>query len=211
LFGAPDSTRSPVCRSREYFLDIGRAYAGEQRSTIPAVSRLARPAVVAVLFAALGCLPAAGTARPAATRVLTEHGVDGLRLGRTRMAIRTRGLIGRIHQGCELASPRPTVASLRPPLVGAATFGGSGPGSRLTALSIRAGAVTDHGIAIGSSTGQVLRAYPNARVRNSAPSSPIQFNAVVVKRAGKPRIWFMLDHRGGHVRSFEAPQPQICE
>ena len=173
--------------------------------------RLARPAVVAALFAALACLPAAGTARPAATRVLSEHGVDGLRLGRTRMAIRTRGLIGRIHQGCELASPRPTVASLRPPLVGAATFGGSGPGSRLTALSVRAGAVTDHGIAIGSSAGRVLHAYPNARVRNSAPSSPIQFNAVVVKRTGKPRIWFMLDRRGGHVRSFEVPQPQICE
>ncbi len=176
-----------------------------------AVSRLARPAVVAALFGALACIPAAGTARPAATPILTERGVDGLLLGRTRMAIRARGLIGPIHQGCELASPRPSVASLRPPLVGAATFGGPGPSSRLTALSVRAGAVTDHGIAIGSSAADVLRAYPNAHVKNSARSNPIHFSAVVVKRDGRYRIWFMLDHRGGHVRSFEVPLPQICE
>jgi hypothetical protein len=175
------------------------------------VSRLARPAVVAALFGALACLPAAGIARPAATPILNEHGVDGLLLGRTRKAIRTRGLIGPIHRGCELASPRPSVASLRPPLVGAATFGGPGPSSRLTAVSVRAGAVTDRGIAIGSSAADVLRAYPNAHVKNSARSNPVRFNAVVVKRGGRYRIWFMLDHRGGHVRSFEVPLLQICE
>ena len=34
---------------------------------------------------------------------------------------------------------------------------------------------------------------------------------VVVKRDGRYRIWFLLDRRGGHVRSIEVPRPQICE
>jgi len=143
--------------------------------------------------------------------VLTERGVDGLLLGRSLAAIRSRHLIGRLRKGCELASPRPYFAPLRAPLTGTATFSGRTPASKLTFLSVRAGAVTSRGIAIGSPGRQALHAYANAHIKNSAPSNPVKFNAIVVKRDGRYRLWFLLDRRGGNVRSFEVPYPQICE
>ena len=43
------------------------------------------------------------------------------------------------------------------------------------------------------------------------PAIIARFDGKVLARGGKYRIWFLLDHRGGHVTSFEVPRPQICE
>lgn len=162
-----------------------------------------------------------GSSRPAAdtlplrshstAAVLTERGVGGLRLGRSLAAIRRDRLIGPVSPGCELASPRPFGARIRAPLAGFATFDGRAATSRLVALSITGGARTSRGVTIGTSAANVRHAYPGARVENSGPPNPIQFNAIVVSRAGRDRIWFFLDRRGGRVRSIDLPSAQFCE
>src|SRR4051794_24091986 len=102
----------------------------------------------------------------AATAVATaptlgERGVGGLVLGRPLAALRAEGLVVPTPPGCELASPRPLVARLRPPFSGWATFGGA-PRHRLEALAVTAGAATSRGIAVGARGSDVARAYPGA-------------------------------------------------
>jgi hypothetical protein len=154
-------------------------------------------------------IAAAHIAAKLSTLRLTDTGVPGLRLGMRLDAIRRAGLIGALNPGCDLYSPLPFEATLRSPLGGVATFSGNTSSSKLIALEITAGAVTDRGIAIGSSAASVLRAYPGAIVQNS--TEPLTFNAIAFSRAGKSIIWFFLDRAGGHVRSFALPQPQFCE
>lgn len=158
----------------------------------------------------------AAAKRPVSTElaggpILTERGVGGLRLGRTLSEVRRAKLIGRVRPGCELVRPRPYWARLRSPLRGSATFTGSRGTSRLDALLITSGAVTDRGVRIGSTAAQVLRAYPEAKVQNSRPGDPLQFSAIQVTRGGRSRLWFMLDRPRGRVLSFEIPGPQFCE
>ena len=168
-------------------------------------------AVAATLAVAAALVPAQSSSSSASRYVLTERGTGRLLLGSSLGSIRARGLIGSLSPGCELAQPRPYVAPLRAPLVGTATFDGRKATSRLIVLSVRGGPVaTSRGIAIGSRGLDALHAYPNAHIKNSAPSNPIVFHAVVIKRDGRYRLWFLLDGRG-HVTSFEVPLPQICE
>jgi hypothetical protein len=146
----------------------------------------------------------------AGTSGLTEKGVGPLLLGRTLAEINREHLIGPATPGCELASPRPIGARLHAPFVGYATFGGAAP-HRLQALSISAGVKTSRGVAIGDRGARVLHAYPGARVLNSRPGDPLQFNAIVVRSSGRDRMWFLLDRPNGHVTEFDVPAPQFCE
>ncbi len=184
------------------------------RAHLPAAERPARrirsvrAAVVAGLVAAT--IPAALAAN-ATSPVITERGVGGLTLGRTLAQVRGAGLVGRVTPGCELASPRPYGARLQAPLQGFATFSGRAATSRLVSLSITGGAATDRQVTIGTTAAKVRRAYPKARLQNSRAGDPIEIYAIVVARARRDRIWFVLDRPGGRVQSIHIPGPEFCE
>ena len=167
-----------------------------------------RRQMVGWITLASGLVPAVAGAAPL---VLTEHGVPGLTIGRTLAAVRADGLVGKLSPGCELASPRPSFAPLRAPLVGSVEFDGSGPKAKLITLNITKGAMTDRGIRIGASAAAVRRAYPKARVEHSAAPNPLEYDAIVVTRGGEDRIWFLLNKRGGHVQSMSLPGANFCE
>lgn len=139
--------------------------------------------------------------------ILTERGVGGLRLGDPLTTTRAHHLIGPLAPGCELGTPRPVVARLTGSLTGTAEFTGNPGSRRLGAISVTRGAVTDRHVGIGSSAIAVLHAYPDSRRERS--TSGLQFSAVIVKRGGRDRMWFLL--RGGRVASIELPSPQFCE
>ena len=161
--------------------------------------------VVALLAVGVGAA-AADTMAP----VLNEQGVGGLKMGRTLAAIKADHLIGPTTPGCELASPRPVVAQLKAPLRGSATFSKRNGVFRLSALVVTAGARTDRGVKIGDTGASVLKAYPGSKPLNQSTSG-IVIHAIVVKRAGVDRIWFMLNRKAGTVRQFALPTAQICE
>jgi hypothetical protein len=142
--------------------------------------------------------------------VITEQGVRGLRLGRPLAKARTTGLIGATTPGCELATPRPIGAQLKSPLRGFATFGGGGS-HPLQALSVRKGVITVRHIAVGATAAAVRNAYPQAHLLTSKPDDAIQLTALIVRRNGKDKMWFLLDKVGGHVTEIDVPAPQICE
>ena len=170
----------------------------------PRLSVLVAAAAAALLVPAV--TPAAGTR----LLVLTERNVDGLRLGQTLAQARGTGRIGPTTPGCELASPRPLAARLRPPLKGFATFDGKAP-HRLLSLDVTGGAQTTRHVRVGTSAVAARRAYPEAHLRTSKPSDPLQLTALIVKRGGKDRIWLMLNRPGGRVTDLAVPGPQLCE
>jgi hypothetical protein len=79
------------------------------------------------------------------------------------------------------------------------------------ALSITGGARTDRGVAVGDSAAEVVRHYPRAAAINSRANDPLQIFALTVSSNGRKRLWFELDHKGGHVISIEVPGIQACE
>ena len=152
----------------------------------------------------------AGMAAAAKPLVVTENGVRGLKLGKPLADARRTGLIGPTGPGCELASPRPLVARLRPPLKGFATFDGKAP-HPLVALDVTGGAITVKHVGVGDSAAKAQRAYPNARLLVSKPDDPLQLTALIVTRGGKDRMWLMLNKPGGHVTDIDIPIVQACE
>ena len=165
------------------------------------------PAVAAALLLAVS---AAGARERVRLLTLTERGVDGVQLGRTLAQVRATGRIAAATPGCELVSPRPLVAQLRAPLKGYATFDGAPP-HRLIALDVVAGVQTTRHVAVHATAASVHRKYPAARLLVSKPSDPIQLMAYIVRRGGKDRMWFRLDHPRGYVAAIDVPAPQICE
>jgi hypothetical protein len=123
---------------------------------------------------------------------------------------RKTALVGPTRPGCELVLPRPLTAELRPPLTGFATFSGGGA-KPLESLLVERGAQTVRRIAPGATAAAVRRAYPEAQLLTARPTDPIQLTALIVKRGGKDRIWFMLDRPGGRVIQLAIPLPQVCE
>src|SRR5215211_3342871 len=179
-------------------LVLARVFAGLAATTIVALP---------VASAAVHGLPR-GPGGRSRRQTLSEHGTRMLPIGAPLAKVRRLGFIGAVRAGCELASPRPYVAKLRLPLIGTATFDGGKPTSRLRSVSIQAGVITSRGVVLGLSKDFVLRRYPHARIRKSPRGAPIAYKAVVVRRDGKDRMWFLLDRRG-LVKSFEIPRPQF--
>jgi len=167
-----------------------------------------RVALGAFLLAAGVMALGAGASHPL---VLSEKGVGGLQLGRSLAQIQSLHLIGAIRMGCDLSSTPSYNASLEAPFAGDATFDGNKPTSRLVALSITGGAVTNRGVAIGSSAAAVKHAYPTAKVQDSPPPNALVFYALAVQKGNKDLLWFLLDHHGGKVELFDVPVPQFCD
>lgn len=162
--------------------------------------------VVVLTTILVGTTVASAAAAPV---VMSERGLPGLRLGGTLAAARAAGLIGPLTAGCELASPRPYVAPLRAPLAGTVEFNGRGPRSRVSAIVVTKGAVTNRGIGVGSPSKKVRAAYPGARVVHEDQS--LVYDAIIVRRGGADRIWFLLDKRGGRVQDIHIPSVSFCE
>lgn len=160
-----------------------------------------------VLGIAAACLPATAIGSVA---VVSPQGFGGVRIGMTLKDARSGGLVGGLTKGCELASPLPWVARLRPPLRGFVTFDGNKRTSKLVNITVMGEGNTAKGIGIGSTFTQVRKAYPTARVENAAPQDPIQLFSVWVGRPGKGMV-IRLQRKGGPVDAIYVPLPEICE
>jgi hypothetical protein len=150
--------------------------------------------------------------RPAAHRLLfrasstiTPHGVGRLRLGRRAGALQRRHLIGNLRKGCEIDVGQ-RVAPLRAPLRGWAIFANGG--SRLTSLSIEAGAATALGIGVGSTAADARAAYQAADWEHMPP---LGVDVLWVNDIDHPKFSFVVDPETHRVHSISIPNPNFCE
>ncbi len=118
-------------------------------------------ALVAVAAAAIASPP---TARDSAAAVITPIRVDGVHLGDTHADLRSRGKVGPIGPGCELAENTRS-AKLKPPLKGSVNYTQSNP-RKVVDISITGGAKA-RGVGIGATIAAIKAKFPHAKVDHS--------------------------------------------
>jgi hypothetical protein len=136
-------------------------------------------------LALVSILVAAGTAF-AAGAVITPVRVDGVHLGDTHADLRTRGKVGPIRPGCELA-PNTRSAKLKAPLKGSVNYTLSSP-RKVDSITITGGAKA-RGVGIGSKIQAILAKFPHAKVDHSTEQV---FQLTLVRTPKRP-------HSGGRI------------
>jgi hypothetical protein len=160
-------------------------------------------------LAAAGAL-AVSAAAPAATSStkITGSGAGGVKLGATYKSLRSKGLVGKIRQGCELGGPNTRSARLRSPLRGSVNFTLDTP-RRVTDVQITGGAKA-RGVGIGGTIRRIKTAYPKAKVSH-ATDDTFEFTLVRVPRSGGGRIAFAVSTKTHKVILIGVPQLAVCE
>ena len=122
-----------------------------------------RPLRPSLVLALVVVLVAAGTAFAAAA-VITPTRVDGVHLGDTHADLRSRGKVGPIRPGCELAANTRS-AKLKAPLKGSVNYTQSSP-RKVDSITITGGAKA-RGVGIGATIAQIKAKFPHAKIDHS--------------------------------------------
>jgi hypothetical protein len=162
---------------------------------------------VLLMLAALSALTAA-VALAAAPQQITPSGVGQVKLHATYSFLHSRGLVGTIHKGCELAGPNARAADLKAPLKGSVDFTMTSP-RKVTDISVRGGA-TARGVGIGATIAQIKAKFPKAVVDHSTDST---FGTTLVKipKNGGGRLQFAVDIHTHKVVLIGVPFIATCD
>ena len=161
------------------------------------------------LLAAIGTLLVAGAvAFAAAPKRITAERVGEVRIGMTYSEAREKGLIGRMRDGCPLASPPRKTARLRAPLEGSVDFTDRTP-RKVAIISVRGGARA-RGVGIGSTIRQIRAAFPKARV-DHGPEEIFEITLVKIPKDGGGRIQFAVSTKTKRTILVGVPYVQFCE
>ena len=162
-------------------------------------------ALVAVAAVALASPPAA---RDAAAKVITPTRVDGVHLGDTHQDLRSRGKVGPIRPGCELAENTRS-AKLKLPLKGNVQYTLSNP-RKVDSISITGGAKA-RGVGIGAKIPAIKAKFPNAKVTHQTDDV---FQLTLVRTPRRPsggRITFGVSTITKRTTIIGVPFIAFCE
>lgn len=166
-----------------------------------------RFAAVAALGATLA-LTAAPALAAQAPVLMTAQGIGPIKIGATLASLKAAHLIGKVQLGCELNQPRGYGAPLKNTFKG---FVGFDQHKRVTSISAESRAVDVHGLTIGSTDEQVLKAYPKAHYDKAKTTDPIPYSVIAVGPVGTPRYSFLVDPKTRKVVELDIPYAQVCE
>lgn len=161
-----------------------------------------------LLAAGAALLSVGAIAMAAAPKRITPERVGQVRIGMTYKEAREKGLIGRMRDGCPLASPPRKTARLRAPLSGSVDFSDRTP-RRVRIISVRGGARA-RGVGIGSTIRQIRAAFPKARV-DHGPEEIFEITLVKVPKDGGGRIQFAVSIETKKTVLVGVPYVQFCE
>ncbi|MEA2410457.1 MAG: hypothetical protein QOC77_1018 [Thermoleophilaceae bacterium] len=148
------------------------------------------------------------TAYAASTAKITPSGVDGVKIGATYTALHQKGLIGKIHHGCELGGPNTRSANLKSPLNGQVNFTLHSP-RKVTDITIRGGAKA-RGRGIGATIAQIKSAFPKAKVDHSTDST-FGLTLVRVPKNGGGKLEFGVSTKTKRATLIGVPFIAFCE
>ena len=167
-----------------------------------------RPLRPSLLLALVIALVVAGTAFAAAA-VITPTRVDGVHLGDTHADLRSRGKVGPIRPGCELA-PNTKSAKLKAPLQGSVNYTLTSP-RKVDSITITGGAKA-RGVGIGATIAQIKAKFPQAKVDHSTDQV---FQLTLVKTPKRPhnggRIMFGVSTQTKRTTIIGVPFIAFCE
>jgi hypothetical protein len=161
--------------------------------------------LVALAAVAIASPPAA---RDSAAAVITPTRVDGVHLGDTHTDLRSRGKVGPIGPGCELA-PNTRSAKLKAPLKGSVDYTQSSP-RKVDSISITGGAKA-RGVGIGATIAAIKAKFHNAIVDHSTEQV---FQLTIVRTPKRPnggRIMFGVSTQTHKTTIIGVPFIAFCE
>jgi hypothetical protein len=157
---------------------------------------------------AIGAAGASASSLHAAAAKITPSGVDGVKIGATYTALRQKGLIGKIHHGCELGGANTRSANLKSPLKGQVNFTLHSP-RKVTDITINGGAKA-RGVGIGATIAQIKSAFPKAKVDHSTDST-FQLTLVRIPKNGGGKIEFGVSTKTKRTTLIGVPFIAFCE
>ena len=167
-----------------------------------------RPLRSSLQVALVIALVVAGTAFAAAAAI-TPTRVDGVHLGDTHADLRSRGKVGPIRPGCELA-PNTKSAKLKAPLQGSVNYTLTSP-RKVDSITITGGAKA-RGVGIGATIAQIKAKFPQAKVDHSTDQV---FQLTLVKTPKRPhsggRIMFGVSTQTKRTTIIGVPFIAFCE
>jgi hypothetical protein len=175
-------------------------------TTHPLLRKLGTTAAIAGLgAAAIGTAAAPAESGPEAA-VITQSGVDGVKIGNTYAGLRKRHKIGKIRKGCELGGPNTRGARLLSPLKGSVDFTLSSP-RKVTNITITGGAEA-RGVGIGATIKQIKEKFPHAKVDHSTDHT---FGITLVRAGSRGRIKFGVSTKTHKTELIGVPFIAFCE
>jgi|SRR4051812_6896944 len=163
---------------------------------------------ICVLVAATAVSALGSSAAKPALRPATPKGIGPYKIGDTIGSLSKRGLIKKLHPGCEL-DPGQRYANLKAPLRGIAIFGHGG--KRITALSSTAGWETAAGVHVGMPVGKARAAYPGATYIKPKDNSPFFLGFLFVPNSQKTKMAFIVNPDTQTVVQIGIPSLSLCE
>ena len=177
---------------------------------------LLRPSHLLALLAAAvaaGALAIGSSASPpasgAAAAVITPTRVDGVHLGDTHADLRSRGKVGKLQKGCELAENTKS-AKLLAPLKGTVNYTLTNP-RKVDNIAITGGAKA-RGVGIGATIAQIKAKFPHAKVTHKTDQV---FQLTLVRTPKRPvsggRITFGVSTQTHKTTIIGVPFIAFCE
>jgi hypothetical protein len=147
-------------------------------------------------------------ANDSAAAVITPTRVDGVHLGDSHADLRSRGKVGRIGPGCELAANTRS-AKLKAPLKGSVNYTQSNP-RKVTDIGITGGAKA-RGVGIGATIAAIKAKFPHAKVDHST-DQVFQLTLVMTpERPSGGRIMFGVSTQTHKTTIIGVPNIAFCE
>jgi hypothetical protein len=158
---------------------------------------------------ALALGPAAATAAAPAPAKITGKGVGQVKLGKTFAQMRSKHLVGKLRDGCELSGPNTKFSKLRSPLRGTVDWSKTST-RRVRRVTITGGAAAARGVTIGDKLADITAAFPKRKVDHAA--EPI-FGITLVKipKDGGGRMWFGIPTDTKKITMIGVPNLSFCD
>jgi|SRR3954447_1686553 len=149
------------------------------------------------------------TDHPGAQRI-TADGVGAVELGATHRSLHERGLVGKLHHGCELGGPSTRSANLKGPLEGSVDYTQNNP-RRAVNITLTEGG-TAHGVGIGDSIKDIKQEFPRAKVNHGTDRTfRLTLVSIPKKHSNKTRYTFGVSTKSHHVKVIGIPFVAICD
>jgi hypothetical protein len=171
---------------------------------------VASTAIVGLAFGvAAAVADTSDTDHPGAQRI-TADGVGAVELGATHRSLHERGLVGKLHHGCELGGPSTRQAKLKGALEGIVDYTLNNP-RRAANITLTEGGAA-HGVGIGDSIKDIKQEFPRAKV-NHGTDRTFRLTLVTIpkKHSNKTRYTFGVSTKSHHVKVIGIPFVAICD
>jgi hypothetical protein len=167
-----------------------------------------RIALSTAAIVATGAAGATASSLHSAAAKITPSGADGVKIGATYTSLRQKGLVGKIHHGCELGGANTRSANLKSPLQGQVNFTLHSP-RKVTDITIRGGAKA-RGVGIGDKISDIKAAFPKAKVDHSTDST-FELTLVRIPKDGGGKLVFGVSTKTKKVTLIGIPFIAFCE